>query len=416
MLESGFIFRMAAALLAALALAPVTAPPRAPGWPAAVAAAETGPSAAPSAMAPAPRPARLDPARIALRRWFFGRGLSVTVGFEAPRPFRVFTLTDPPRLVVDLEGLDAAGFDPAAVARSRAVARVSAAPARPGWARLVLDLARPFALETAEMGEGGLALTLRRVGAEDFAARSGAPPGVVLGGDGEGGHALVVLDPGHGGIDPGATRDGVAEKDVVLAFSEALGAALEATGRFRVATTRDTDVFLPLAARADLARRLGARAFVSIHANAVADEAARGGIVFTLSEAGSSTAARERAAAENRADAAAGPAAPGPGDSVAEVLGGLLRAEGQARSIDLARALGRALGPVTGAGPAPLQSADFQVLRVPDVPAALLELGFLSNAADRRALTSPEWRARAAAAIAAGMVGWLDAGGPLTRK
>lgn len=432
MLELGFIFRALAAGLYAslcagfLALAPGPASAAPPGgaspW-AAMAETARSDGAWPGAgHAPLPRPGQLRADQVAVKRSLLGFGwsLDASIGVAAAVPFRVFTLTEPPRIVVDLEGLGVSGFDPGKARLARGVTAVRAVPAPPGWARLVFELARPFALETAEMRAGELRLTLSRVGAEEFAARSGPPPGVVVGGQGPGETGqplLIVIDPGHGGIDPGAFRDGVAEKDVVLAFSGELRAALAATGRFRVEMTRETDTFLPLADRATLARSLGARAFVSVHVNAIEDARARGGIVFTLSEGGSSSEARRRAAVENRADAAGGPFIPDAADPVGSALESVLRTEAQARSIELARALSDGLARVIGGGTqAPLQSANFQVLRVPDVPAALLELGFLSNAADRANLVSPEWRVRAARAIAAELVAWAQSGGPLTRK
>lgn len=378
-------------------------------------AAEAG-----AGFAPLPRPGQRG--RISTHRTLFGFGwtLDISIVLDAAVPFRVYTLTEPPRVVIDLEGLGRSGFDPGTTRRARGVTSVADVSAPPGWTRLVFELARPFAVETAEMRAEELRVRLRRVGADAFAERSGPPPGVVPGRHGaeEAGRPLViVIDPGHGGIDPGASRDGIAEKDVALAFSNELSAALAATGRFQVEMTRATDLFLPLADRATLARSLGAAAFVSVHVNAIADERARGGIVFTLSEGGSSSAARQRAAVENRADGAGGAFVPGAADPVGMVLENVLRAEAQARSIELARALSSGLSRVTPGGTqAPLQSANFQVLRLPDVPAALLELGFLSNAEDRENLVSPEWRARAARAIAAELVAWTDSGGPLTRK
>ena len=417
MLEFGFIFRAIAAVLLALPLISV--------MPATPLAEGRNVVAEPVPRPPVARPGRLEPGAIEITRGLLGRSLTIAIRLPEPAPFRVYTLAGPERLVVDLEGIGARGFHPAAVALVGGVDAVRAAPAPPGWARLVFDLARPFAVETAELAPDGagvpvLRIVLGRVSAEEFVAAAGAPSGVALGGlapDAAGPPITIVLDPGHGGVDPGATRAGVSEKDVVLAFAKDLATALTATGRFRPILTRDTDLFLPLGERSALAAAVGARAFVSIHVNAVEDNHARGGILFTLSEGGSSSAARERAAIENRADARGGLPVPAAADPVGTVLGEMRRAEAQARSVELARALAKALGPVTdGATQAPLQSANFQVLRVPEIPSALLELGFLSNDADRASLVAPEWRARAAGALAEALAAWADSGGPLTRK
>jgi N-acetylmuramoyl-L-alanine amidase len=445
-LESGFNFRAVLGVLRVSALTalfvlpgsrltvPALDAPPGPRVSAEIGAAEaelvrhsgaaTPPAAVTIPRVPAPRPPRALADGLTLSRGFFGRGLALSLALDGTAPFRVFTLDAPRRLVIDLEGVDLSALDLAAVAAPRGVDGIGRAEARPGWARLIVDLARPFALKTAVLGPGPEGATLRidlgRVDAAEFASLSGAPPGVYLGGTAaETGAArpLVVIDPGHGGVDPGAGRDGVAEKDVTLAFARALRDALVATGKFEVALTRDEDVFLALGDRVAFAQALGAAAFISIHANAVEDPGARGGIVFTLSEAGSSGAARARAESENRADRVAGLSARSSADPIAGALGDMRAAEARGRSTELARALAEALRPVTDGGTqAPLQSANFQVLRVPDIPAALLEIGFLSNDADRARLSAPDWRVSAASAVAAGLADWIASGGPLTRN
>lgn len=259
----------------------------------------------------------LDPGRSEVRPGWFGRSLALDLALSEPVPFRVFTLDAPPRLVVDLAGVDpqdAAGASVSgATADSLRIGRIG-----PGWARLVLALPGPLAIETAELVQDEragqrLEVRLGRVSPEAFAAAAGAPPGVWPAGaparaapgvSGQKG-LLVALDPGHGGIDPGAVREGVAEKDVVLAFAEALRTSLLAAG-FRVMLTREGDDFVALDARTAMAAADGADVFLSIHSNAVADPAVAGAIAFTLSERGSTSAAASRAAAENAADRVAG--------------------------------------------------------------------------------------------------------------
>lgn len=373
-----------------------------------------------------PVAARILVEKSTLESGFWGRDLTARLQLDRPVPFRVFLLDAPRRLVVDFEGLDPAGGDLAGLARPGSVVGARFGRMRPGWARLVVDLGKPMGLDTAEMvrNAAGAVLDLRltRVSAEEFAARAGAPAGVWPSGalteqaPGRGKHPgrlTVVLDPGHGGIDPGALRDGIVEKDVVLDFARDLRAALEKTGRFDVFLTRDADDFVSLTDRVVLAKQVGADAFLSLHTNAVEDPSIGGVIAFTLSSAGSSRSANDRAAVENRADRVAGVDPAATGDPVFGLLDQIARVEGAARSDQLARDLARALAPLSGGTTQdPLQSANFQVLRGASTPSVLLELGFLSNEADRANMLSPPWRARAGEAVARAFEAWAG----MTRK
>jgi N-acetylmuramoyl-L-alanine amidase len=363
-------------------------------------------------------PARADASRSEISTGWFARRLSLGLWLDRPVPFRAFTLDAPPRLVLDFAGLDWSGFSAAQLQGDETRGRVRVGRIRDGWSRMVVDLPGPLALRSAEIrplaGGARLEVRLARAGAADFAARSGAPPGAWPGaaprppaavGAGE---VTVAIDPGHGGIDPGALRAGVAEKDVVLAFAEALRDALVAAG-FRTIMTREGDDFLPLDARVGAARAAGADLLLSIHTNASDAPGATGAIVFTRSERGSNPAAADRARQENAADSLAGLATVGAGDPVRAVLAEMARAETDVRSAGLADSLVAAMAREVGlARGYPRQSADFQVLRSPEMPSVLVELGFLSNPADRADLTSPAWRARAADAVRAGIEAWLE--------
>ncbi|MFT3975274.1 MAG: N-acetylmuramoyl-L-alanine amidase [Amaricoccus sp.] len=370
----------------------------------------------------AAEPAHADGARSSLREGWFGRSLEVGIALDRPVPFRVFTLDGPPRLVLDFAGLDWAGFDPRDIRRDGGEAAIRVGRIGPDWSRLVLDLTGPQALVTAEMQPDGpgarLRVTLRRTSPEAFAAASGAPPGVWPSGglpspavQGTGA-VLVAIDPGHGGIDPGAIRDGAEEKDLVLAFGLALRDALAGRG-FRVMMTRDGDDFVALADRVALARQAGADVFLSLHVNAESTPAVAGAIAFTRADRGSSPGAAARARVENAADGLAGL---DPGDPVGAVLAGVARIETDARSGVLADALVDALRPVATVWAEPRQAANFEVLRAPDMPSVLLELGFLSSPADLAALTSPDWRRGTADALAAGLQGWLAQDAALAAK
>jgi len=353
---------------------------------------------------------------------WWGRSVALELQIGARAPFRVFTLDAPPRLVIDVEGAFAAGFDPAPLVAGP-VEAARAGPVRPGWARLVLDLSRPMTVETAELRDTALEVALRRAGAGEFSARSGPPPGVWAPGADRAapaprgaGPVTVAIDAGHGGPDPGAVRDGVEEKSIALAFARALSAALAASPRFRVILTREDDRFLGLAERVARARAAGADVFLSIHTNVADDPATGGAIVFTRSEAGSDASADRRAQLENRADLAGGFEAEA-GDPVAALLDDLARLDTVPRAEALAAAVVAGLDAAgLGFAPFPRRSARFVVLGAPDIPSALIELGFLSNPDDRARMEDPAWQARAAAALAAGLGTWIETDAALAAR
>ena len=351
---------------------------------------------------------------------FFGRTLTLRLNLAAAVPYRVFTLDDPRRLIVDVA---AEGWlEPALLGRAwpRAVGGIRAGASHDRWARLAVDLRKPLALETAQLrrtAEGPeIEIRLRRVGAAEFAAASGAPPdvwpfGAARSGGGAG-RATVAIDPGHGGVDPGAMAGGVAEKDVMLDFALALRDRLAARGRYEVFLTREADEFVALDERVRRARAAGADLLLSLHANAEADETVGGAIVFTRSERSSSALAAGRVALENAAGLAAGDAGPPP-EEVLIVLSDMARRNAERRSEDAAAALVEAIERDLGtAGTFPRQSGRFAVLAAPEMPSVLLELGFLSNMRDRQNLTSPGWRIRAAEAVTVAIDAWVVADGP----
>jgi N-acetylmuramoyl-L-alanine amidase len=214
---------------------------------------------------------------------------------------------------------------------------------------------------------------------------------------------VVVIDPGHGGLDPGTkSASGVTEKEVVLAFSKVLRDKLTSAGRYEVYLTREDDTFLPLPGRVAFAQKKGASLFVSIHADYFPTEIdkARGATVYTLSEQASDEEARALAAKENFSDALAGVALPSDSDEVvANILIELAQRETGNRSVVFARSVIGELGGKGTLHTKKLRSAGFRVLKAPDVPSVLLELGFLSNPDDEKQLTSDAWRGRMAESI-----------------
>jgi N-acetylmuramoyl-L-alanine amidase len=213
---------------------------------------------------------------------------------------------------------------------------------------------------------------------------------------------VIVLDAGHGGVDPGAiAKTGDHEKDIVLGFAGRLRERLEASGRYRVIMTRDHDVFIPLDERVRIGRAAHADLFISIHADTIADAPhVRGLTVYTGSKQASDEEARRLADRENTADAAAGLESGEDADAVADILQDLTVRETHGLSQRFARKLTGEIKPTMPLTKKPLRQAGFRVLRAADVPAVLVELGYLSSRKDLELLTSSEWRERSTAAMA----------------
>jgi N-acetylmuramoyl-L-alanine amidase len=204
---------------------------------------------------------------------------------------------------------------------------------------------------------------------------------------------LVMLDPGHGGVDPGCiSLSGAYEKDITLATARTLAHEIEAAGRYRVALTRVDDEYVPLPDRVQRARAAGADLMLSIHADALPDERMRGASVFTLSEQASDRAAAALAARENKADFVAGIDLSRHAPEVSNILFDLARRETNNESIRLARSLVVELGRRVRLLNHSHRSAGFAVLKAPDVPSALVEIGCLSNREEEVLLQSAPYQ------------------------
>lgn len=213
---------------------------------------------------------------------------------------------------------------------------------------------------------------------------------------------MVVIDPGHGGVDPGAqSRHGIYEKHVVLALSREITRQLAASGRYRAEMTRDRDVFIRLRDRVAIARKKGADLFISVHADSIRNSKVSGPSVYTLSEKASDKEAAELAERENKADLIAGMDLSHESADVANILIDLAQRESMNQSARFAGHLVSELGNKTEVLPRPHRFAGFAVLKAPDLPSVLLETGFLSNRDDERRLTSKSYRRQLAAAIVA---------------
>jgi len=221
---------------------------------------------------------------------------------------------------------------------------------------------------------------------------------------------LVVLDPGHGGIDTGSRApSGELEKDIVLDFAQRWRDRIEKSGKYRVLMTRTDDTYIPLGERVRVARNGGAALFVSIHADSLphGEGDAQGATVYTLSDKASDAQAAQVAEKENRADVIAGVDLKTEPDDVAGILIDLAQRETRTFSVQFAHKLVGEMKGVTRLYKSPLKSAGFRVLRAPDVPSALVELGYVSNRQDLQSLMSGTWRDRTADSIAKAIDGYL---------
>lgn len=348
--------------------------------------------------------------------------------------FRAGTLADPYRVVIDVPQLN---FQlPAGTGTGRGLVKAFRyGLVMPGGSRIVFDLSGPakiaksYVLEAANGQPARLVLELEEVERTAFVptlvpenrpelrpAVADAPPATVpataspdAAQQKADGRPIVVIDPGHGGIDNGTQSSGESEKNLVLAFGLALRDRLEKAGKYRVVMTRDDDTFIPLNDRVKAARNLKAALFVSIHADALprAEGDAQGATIYTLSDKASDAEAQRLADAENRADAIAGFNLAEEPTDVADILIDLTQRETRTFSSRFARLLMGEMKSTVRMHKHPLKSAGFRVLKAPDVPSVLVEIGYVSNKGDLEHLVSEGWRSKAVGSMAQAIDGFL---------
>jgi N-acetylmuramoyl-L-alanine amidase len=319
---------------------------------------------------------------------------------------------DPPRIIVDLPEV-AFRIDPKegrAPAASKLIKSYRYGQFAPGRSRVVVDLSAPARILRAECaptsGGARLLIELAPTSAAHFnaaAAESAAafappePAPVQTAAPSPSDKPVVVIDPGHGGVDMGATgRHGEQEKAIVFEFARALKAKIEAGGRLSAVLTRNEDVFLPLNERVRIAHGANAALFLSIHADTLAEGHVEGATVYTVSAKASDAESARIAEKENLADQAAGLERKEDVEQVGDILFELTQRETRAFSAQFSQALISRWREAGSLNKNPARSAGFVVLKSYDVPSVLLELGYLSSEKDLARLTSPEWRDRAA--------------------
>jgi N-acetylmuramoyl-L-alanine amidase len=220
---------------------------------------------------------------------------------------------------------------------------------------------------------------------------------------------VVFIDPGHGGVDPGTIGvSGTYEKHITLAMARELKAQLDKTGRIQAMLTRKIDIFVPLRERVSRAREAGAELFISIHADAIKNRKTRGLSIYTLSEKASDKEAAALADKENKADLIAGINLVGETKEVTNILIDLARRESMNQSSKFATGLVFEMRRQTKLLRKTHRFAGFAVLKAPDVPSVLIELGFLSNRSDEKALKDKKYRAKLAKGMVRAITGYFS--------
>ena len=365
--------------------------------------------------------ASVDDIRIAKH----GAATRVVIDLSSAVSYHHISLKQPPRLAIDLPEVDWFVDDDA----FRAVGLVKGfrfGQPRPGVSRLVLDAAQPFEIDRVfelppngtrgyrivtdlievpvngrQPLNGTIAPAAAPAGPETAAMvvirppiRKPAPPAA---------EHIIVIDPGHGGVDPGAigSTTKILEKEVALRTGLALRHRLEATGRYKVVMTRDDDRIVRLRDRLRIARESQGELFISLHADSlVRAPEVRGASVYTLSERASNDEAARLARKENRADILAGIDLSDQEDIVTEILIDLAQRDANNKSVKVAELLVQELKGTTRMAKRRRAQAGFVVLKSPDMPSVLIELGYLSNPTDEKALADEAHIARLADAVA----------------
>jgi N-acetylmuramoyl-L-alanine amidase len=339
----------------------------------------------------------------------------------------VFTLADPYRVVVDIPQVTFR-LPPKTGETGRGLIKAFRfGLVMPGGSRIVFDAVKPvrvdkaFVVDPADGAPARLVLDLvatdresflRKIALDQRFAHAQAPPAREQQSSSGDARPLIVLDPGHGGIDTGTKGpNGQMEKDIVLDFTKRLREKIETAGKYRVLLTRSDDTFVPLAERVRFAREAGAALFISIHADSLPHREGdtQGATIYTLSETATDPAAARLAEQENRADVIAGVDLKDQPDDVAGILIDLAQRETKTFSVQFASKLVGIMKQTTRLHKDPLKSAGFRVLRAPDVPSVLVELGYVSNKEDLQSLSSDSWRDRTANAMASAIDGYFSA-------
>ena len=340
-----------------------------------------------------------------------GRGTRLVLEVSQDIPYKTFTLANPARFVVDLPAvvwsLKAKKDIPW---QSDLITKVRTGYYKPDVFRIVVHsrdavkLARAFKLKPQAGFKNRLVFDIVPSIAKKSPASAKKTSPVVAGKKPRTAAKklpLIVIDPGHGGVDPGALSPhyGVVEKNIVLNFATTLKKQFLSTGKFHAKLTRTRDVYIPLRERVAIARQHKADLFISIHADSVPRSKVRGLSVYTLSEVASDKMAAALASQENRSDIIAGVNFFGESEEVTKILIDLAQRETKNLSVQYAKNVLSYVDNSARLLPRPHRFAGFRVLTAPDIPSVLIELGFLTNKEDAKLLNSLAWRDKVARRI-----------------
>ena len=364
----------------------------------------------------------------AARLWPSPDYTRITLEAVQPLMYKYFTLSNPERLVIDLEGIEVgAALDALAgqlTAEDPYISAIRAGMNRPGVVRLVLDLKtaiKPsvFQLQPLEQYGHRLVVDIYPAQAAGTAAHSPAPaqPNLIepakrakLGVPQYARLITVAIDAGHGGEDPGAIgAAGSYEKHITLALAKKLKQKIDAQENMRAVLVRDGDYFVPLAQRVTKARDVKADLFLSIHADAFIKPHARGSSVFALSETGAtSVAARWLAKKENDADLVGGVNVDVKDPFLKRTLIDLSQTATINDSLRLGYAVLKEIGGINTLHKAQVEQAGFAVLKAPDIPSILIETAFISNPEEEQRLNDPDYQDKLVSAIMSGVKSYFD--------
>lgn len=376
------------------------------------------------------------PTLLGVRVWPAADYTRVTLEHDRPLSFSHLLLKEPDRVVLDLEGIEfnsvLQSLPGKILENDPQIRLIRAGRFKPGVVRIVIELkgeVKPQLFSLKPVGDYGHRLVL-----DLYPAEPPDPLLALLEKHGQGDPfapverkpaasdiarlVTIVIDPGHGGEDPGAVgRGGSLEKNVTLAIARRLKAKIDATPNMRAVLTRDGDYFIPLGQRVAKARRVKADLFVSVHADAWIKPTARGSSVFVLSENGaSSSAARWLADRENAADLIGGVNLGVKDPHLARTLLDLSQTATLNDSLKLARAVLGEIGGVNTLHKNHVEQAGFAVLKAPDIPSILVETAFISNPEEEKRLADDGYQDQMAEALLAGMKRYFAQNPPLAKS
>ena len=340
-------------------------------------------------------------------------------------PFKVYSLNDPNRIVVELDTSTINSVDDLEITSSPLMGEINFLKAIEGWSAISIKLETPMKVQNLAMKPLKLDSSKVELSFELFPINQKEFDGIVkLFGDDihderlvninkdfdyiKNNKLIVVIDPGHGGVDPGAQVKTIREADLMLSLAKVVAEEIESLDNTSVILTRTIDEFTSLDERLMLAVRVGADLFISLHADTVKKGKASGSTVYTLSQEASDQASARLASRHGGDELISGLDLTGTETAITSALMGLLRSENTVRSYAFSEAILKNLENFSiKLNPAPLRKANFSVLKLPSVPSILIETGFMSTSSDLKNLQDRNWAEKFAVAISSGILEWV---------